>query len=262
MGKTASVIMLSALFLVGCKKDDAPDDYPGKPGQIEAKVVSGSGDISAQLAAFRHLLGDSLNVSLPANPAGRREINWDAVPAQFSDPNAFPADFFNSIDPAAAAGRKRGLVYASNDSSLRVSAKSFIDIDSSYATQFTPFSAPRVFARLGSNATEVVFKVSGTPTGAFVKGFGLVLVDVDDAGSTYLEFYNGGKSLGLYKAPVRTSTSAISFLGVFFPGERVTRVKITIGNGTLGKGVKDISNGGSKDLVVVDDLFYSEPKAL
>lgn len=262
--KAAAVLAFSSLFFVACKKDhtDPNGGYPGKPAPVEATVVSGSGDISTQLASFRKLLGDSLNISLPGNPAGRREINWDGVPAQFSDPNAFPADFFNSIDPLFAAGRKRGLLYATNDSSMRVSTKAFIDIDSSYPSQFSPFSAPRMFARLGTNVSEVVFKLPGTLTAASVQGMGIVFIDVDDNSSTFMEFFNGGKSLGLFKAPVRTASSAFSFLGVFFPGEKVTRVRITSGNGILGKGLKDLSSGGSKDLVVMDDFFYTEPKAL
>ena len=255
---TAAAVLVSATLMVACKKDNHPY-FPGKPHGVEATVVKGSGDVSAQLAQFRSLLGDTLNTSLPGNPAGRREVNWDGVPANLTDPFAFPADFFNATDPATGAGRKRGLLYATNDSSFRVSNRSFIDIDSSYATQFAPFSAPRVFTRLGSNVSEVVFRVSGTTTNASVKGLGVIFLDVDDSHSTYMEFYEGNKSLGVYKAPERTTTSNVSFLGVFFPNQKVTRVKITTGNATLAKGVKDVSNGGTKDLVVMDDFFYSEP---
>jgi hypothetical protein len=48
---------------------------------------------------------------------------------------------------------------------------------------------------------------------------------------------------------------------VFFPDEKVTRVRITAGNGALATGVKDVTDGGSKDLVVYDDFFYNEPLA-
>lgn len=257
-----AAMLLTTVVLTGCKKDDGHPDHPGKPVPVNATIVKGSGDISAQLAQFRTILGDSLNTTLPGNPAGRREINWDGVPATASDANPFPPDFFNSTDPAVGAGRKRGLVYLNNDNSLRVSSKNFVDVDSSYATQFRPFSAPRTFARLNNNVSDVAFKVAGTSTDAFVKGLGIIFSDVDDSHSTSLQFFNGNKSLGIYYAPVRSDNAGFSFLGVFFPDETVTRVKITSGNGALAAGSKDISNGGYKDIVVMDDFLYNEPKQI
>jgi len=40
----------------------------------------------------------------------------------------------------------------------------------------------------------------------------------------------------------------------------IARVRITLGTGALGAGVKDVSAGGTSDLVVFDNVIYGEPK--
>jgi hypothetical protein len=252
---------LATVLLVGCDKDDDYDYPDPKDPEIESTVISGSGDVSTQIAAFRSLIGDSLNVAPGAPATGRREVNWDGVPPDFTDANAFPPDFFGSTDPAAANGRKRGLVYENAGTTFRVSTSDFSDIDPSYADQFDPFSGNKTFGHNGDNVSIASFRVPGTNTNASVKGFGLIFTDVDESNSTTVEYFNGSKSLGVFKAPKRSAGSSFSFLGVFFPEEKVTKVKITAGNGVLGAGVLDVSNGGAKDLVVMDDFFYSEPVA-
>jgi len=181
------------------------------------------------------------------------------VPANFTNNNDFPLDFFNLTDPAGANGRKRGLVYLNAVSPLRLDSSNFADLEASYADEFIPFSNKKAIISANSNISEVAFKVAGTNTDASVKGFGIVFLDVDDANSTYLEFFNGTKSLGVFKAPAKTAGGGFSFLGVFFQEEKVTRIKIASGNGVLAAGQKDISDGGAKDLVAYDDFFYSEP---
>lgn len=257
-----TMMLLSAsLMLVSCSKDDDYDDKPPHtPPPVKATVVNAAGDLDAALAQFRTLLGAELNTT-PGKTTGRREINWDGVPANFTNANNFPFDFFNATDPALPNGRKRGLVY-NNGTSFRVDSTFFGDVDPSYVFEFKPFSVKRLFMSVGNQVSEVFFKVAGTNTDAFVRGFGLVFSDVDDANSTTLEFFSGTKSLGVFKAPVRNDLNGFSFLGVHFANEKVTRVKITAGNGVLATGVKDISQGGTKDLVVMDDFFYDEPKPL
>jgi len=257
--KIMSVASAFSIAIVGCEKDDKYDKYPpGNPTpQPNSVVVKGSGDISAQLTQFRALLGEPLN-GTPNQTAGRREVNWDGVPANLTNNNNFPFDFFNVTDPAGPNGRKRGLVM-NNSTTFRVDTTGFSEIEASYAAEFKAFSPKRAFADAVNNVSTAFFKVPGTNTDAFIKGFGVIFSDVDNANSTTLEFFTGTKSLGVFKAPVRSDANGFSFLGVHFPDEKVTSVKITSGNGKLGAGIKDISAGGNKDLVVMDDFFYNEP---
>lgn len=257
--KLAAVALAAIVLFISCDKDD--DGYGGgKPPAIKSTVVSAAGDLTAALTQFRGILGDPLNTT-PGQTAGRREVNWDGVPANLSNNADFPLDFFNNTDPNGPAGRKRGLQYVINGVQFRVDSSAFVDIDPSYANTFKAFSPKRLIAPVQGNITEIVFKVPGTTTDATVKGFGLIFSDVDDANYTTVEFFEDYKSLGVFKAPVRNDANGHSFLGVHFSDNKITRVKITAGNAALAKDVKDISEGGNKDLVVLDDFFYSEPIA-
>lgn len=252
-------ILLSLAFFASCDKDD---DYTPQTPAIQSNVIKASGDeagIGAQLDQFRALLGDQLNTT-PGQTTGRREVNWDGVPSALTNNNNFPLDFFNLTDPAGGNGRKRGLVYLDKGSPFRLDSSSFAEIDATYADELIAFSKKKSIIAANSNTSEIVFKVAGTNTDAFVKGFGIVFIDVDDANSSYLEFFNGAKSLGVFKAPVKSQAGPFSFLGVQFPNEKITRVKITAGNAALAAGLKDVTDGGSKDIVSYDDLFYSEPQ--
>ena len=260
--KALLAIISVMIAVVGCKKDSyAPvADNPAPEPSTQATFIKASGDISGALAEFRHLLGDTLNTKPNANPLGRREINWDAVPASFTNTGNFPLDFFNSTDPAVGAGRKRGFVLSGNGTTFRVDSTNFSEIDPSYAGQFQAFSPNRTFAYLGNNITLGAFRVPGTGQMATVKAFGVIFSDVDDENSTSIEYFSNEKSLGVFKAPRRSGGTPFSFVGVFFPNDQVTLVKITAGNGLLAPGVKDLSDGGTKDLVVMDDFLYTEPK--
>ena len=253
-----AVIAALVTAFSSCSKDN--DFNGGIPEPTINKVVfSAAGDsaaIVAKLNEFRVFAGDPLNTA-PGATTGRREVNWDGVPANFTNNNNFPLDFFGSSDPDLGNGRKRGLIINGNNT-FRVDSTDFSEIDASYAAQFEAFSRKRLFTYMGNNVTQVTFKVPGAQTDAFVKGFGVIFSDVDAANLTTVEYYNGNKSLGVFKAT--PAPQGFSFVGVGFPDEKVTRVKITSGNGLLAAGVKDISDGGTKDLVVMDDFLYGEPQ--
>jgi hypothetical protein len=250
-------VLLSATVWISCDKDD--DDHYPPHNEVKATVVKGSGDLTATIDEFKNLVGNVENVA-PDQTGGHRRITWDGVPPAFTNQNNFPLDFFNITDPAGPNARKKGLVYANTGAIFRVDSSSYSQIEATYANNFKPFSGKRLVTAINTNVSELVFKVAATNTDATISGFGIVFSDVDNADYTTVEFYNGNKSLGTFKAPVRSDANGHSFLGVFFPEEKITRVKIVSGNGIL-NGQKDVTDGGQKDLVVFDDFFYSEPVA-
>lgn len=242
-------LMLAAA--AGCGKDK-DDETP------ETVIITASGDITPKLDQFRNLLGAELNTT-PGQVSGRREINWDAVPDIYAT-QKLPSDFFNQVAPGSPASQQRGFIYSA-DADGRVSGNLFAGLDASNATEFSSFTGSKTFSALDDNLWNVDFEVPGQADPASVRGFGAVFSDVDVAGATTMEFFSGGRSLGTFAVPVKT-TGTFSFLGVYFPNEKVTRVTIKQGEAVVGNGVKDLTSGGNKDLVILDDVLYDEPRAI
>jgi hypothetical protein len=257
MNKTVLLTILAAATagIVSCKKDKQ-EETPLQP-----VVITATGDINASINSFRDLLGNPLN-STPGQVSGRREINWDGVPVQFQT-QSMPQDFFNPTAAGSTAAQQRGFVYepTPGDGDFRVSTTGFGNIEPTLSTQLTSFSGDKVFANINENEWNALFKVAGTTTAGSIKAFGAVFIDVDVAQNSYLEFFNGSKSLGKFFVPVHDANSNFSFLGVSFPDKIVTSVRIGHGNAKLVTGGKDISNGGTKDIVALDDFLYDEPKS-
>jgi hypothetical protein len=132
-------------------------------------------------------------------------------------------------------------------------------INATYATAFASFSPNRLFTPIGSNVTDVFFFVPGSDgtIAATVSGFGAVFSDVDFASTTKIQYFNADGD-SLYEGFVPTGTVAdgsFSFFGVLFDaGEQIARLRITTGNAALGP-----NDGGAIDVVVLDDVLYSEP---
>lgn len=256
----SSVVL--TLAIAGCDTDRvaAPGD---KPAAIQApaapragfQVVKASGDVNvrAAVAQFQSLLGDPSNGITPGQQeSGRREISWDGVPLELTNTDALPADQFS----------RNGLIYTIVGSGLRVTDKDFADINPTYADQFAPFSAPKTFAPIGSEVSEVSFRVAGSSTPAAVTGFGVVFSDVDRMGAASIKLFTAqGQSLGQYHALIRSDENGQSFVGVVFDEAIVARVVITSGQAPLGADEFDVSDGGNRDLVVFDNLLFGEPKA-
>jgi hypothetical protein len=224
------------------------------------QVFAGACDIRNVVAAYQGALG-TLNPNQPGSfGSGRREINWDAVPAQFTNIDQFPADFFNG----AATGRARGAVFTTPGTGFRVSDNNFKDVNPTYPDQFNFFSPIKTFIAVGDPVSGVNFFVPGTSTPATTNGFGVVFSDVDHLGSAMLRCFDAsGRSLGTYLAPA--CPEGFSFVGVRFAESIVARVEIVSGHKALGADSFDIStarDGPSQDLVIMDDFIYGEPIAI
>jgi len=174
-----------------------------------------SADILPQVTSFRNALG-TLNANVAGSfGSGRREINWDGVPANLSAPNNLPANFFNVNSP-------RGVVFSTPGTGFQVSGNAadagsppveFGNIDTNYPSFFAPFSSPRLFTALGSTITNVDFFVPGSTTAALVNGFGAIFSDVDNANLTSIQFFDrNNSSLGSFFVPAATGNETFSFL--------------------------------------------------
>ena len=228
--------------------------------RAQPSVFTAACDITAALTNFRTALG-------PLNPnvvgeqnGGRREVNWDAVPPAFTNTTNFPGDFFNqNFSP-----RARGVVFSTDGTGLSVSDNDFAFINPAYGAQFNSFSPIRTFSAIASAETRVDLFVAGTETPAHSTGFGVVFSDVDELGSASIKLFGvNGNSLGVYHAP--PCPGGFSFVGVQFPTPLVTALDIRSGHGPLGPDAADVSDrnrGPARDLVIMDDFIYGEPRAI
>jgi hypothetical protein len=254
MDNRMNLLALAAVAVIAaCSSDSVTNPAPVPP---QATVVTASGNIAAKVDDFRNLLGASNGGTAGEQPTGRREINWDGAGANpFDNQNNFPPDFFNTTV-------KSGAVFTTAGTGFRNDSTNFGEINPTYAGQFNFFSAKKIFAPIGSNVLDQLFQVAGQPTPAVVRGFGIVFSDVDVADKTTIQlFAQDGSSLGTFSAPVRSDAGGLSFIGVTFDQAIIARVRITLGTGALATGVNDVTDGGTVDLVVLDNLIYGEPKA-
>src|SRR5438128_12277410 len=83
---------------------------------VESGTGATAADITVARDQFRLDLGGGTVAGANGSFGGlRREINWDGVPDALADPNALPANFFNSNSP-------RGAVFSTPGTGFLVSA--------------------------------------------------------------------------------------------------------------------------------------------
>jgi hypothetical protein len=268
-----AIALFGAVMLVGCTQDGPLATNAGARGtsstgiapEVEtlkdkgdARIVSATGDILPAVDEFRDLLG-ALNQNVPGeqpvdNPGGRREINWDGVPAGFTDNDLFPFNFFNSNSP-------RGVEYSTDGTAFRVGTNDgFKNLNETYDGEFVPFSGKKMFVSRGSTVTDIHFFVAGSAKPALVKGFGSVFEDVGRAHSTTIEFYDvDGNRLLEAVAPRASDERGLSFVGALFDAPVVAWVRIRAGDTAIGA-TDNVKGAGQKDdVVVMDDFIYGEP---
>ena len=134
-------------------------------------MLPAAADITDTVNQFRDVVGTLNPNQIGSFGVGRREINWDGVPAARSAPNNLPADFFNVNSP-------RGVVFSTPGSGFQVSGSTadagagqpsleFANLNPTYPTLFNAFSAQRLFTPVGSNVMDFgTISLTTSPTSA------------------------------------------------------------------------------------------------
>ena len=242
---------------------------PGFPAIAEAVPVvfsvggdNTAGSIQPTVDVFRAALGSPNNGNAPGPLAiGRREINWDGGGATSNAIAGTPFNGFRNIRGAQFTTPGTGFVQAPASGGIDGGLAALFG-NATYGTTFGFFSPVRLFTPIGSNVTDAFFFIPGTNGSipATVSGFGAVFTDVDLLGSTSIEYFdsNGALLFSQSVLPGTVTDQSLSFLGVLFDaGERIFRVRLTSGNTPLGP-----NDGGGVDVVVMDDVLFSEPQAI
>lgn len=219
--------------------------------------------IQGAVDAFRAALGGANNGNAPGPlVGGRREINWDGGGNNFTTTApATPFNVFLNTRGAQFTTPGTGLVQAppsADPVAFPPGGLAGQFGNPTYGTIFTTFSPERLFAPVDSNVTDGFFFVPGTngAEAATVSAFGAIFTDVDLAATTYIEYFDpNGNSLGQFFAAA--FDNGLSFLGVQFSNELISRVRIVTGNSALGP-----NDGAGIDVVAMDDFIYAEPQGL
>jgi hypothetical protein len=238
-------------------------------------VYSGSGaDATTALDAFRAAIGGVKNTGVP-EASGRREINWDGVRLDGTDPNPNTqvVDSGHTVIIPVNRFQNQGALF---EDPYAVSGDGFASVNPATAGQFPAFSPNNTFVMHDQTPYQFddrfigqSFTIPGTATSAGTRGFGAIFVDVEKPGSSIEYFGHDASghevSLGTFAVPTGASGEP-QFLGVLFDQPVVTDVNLTVGTNALFNfdGHSFQSFGGENlaqgtDLAVTDDFVYAEP---
>jgi hypothetical protein len=234
-----------------------------------------SESIQSSVDAFRAALGEPNNANAPGPlTIGRREINWDG--GGNNDTTTAPVtpfDVFLNTRGAQFTTPGLGLSQAPPSGGAQGGLEGLFN-NPTYGDIFTTFSPLRLFTPVGSNVTEALFFVPGSNGGspATVRGFGAVFTDVDEpdglgrakrrgnprGASTLMEFLDvDGKRIFSSFVPASPGDGSLSFFGIMYEDAPIARVRITTGDEAPGP-----DDDATRDIVMMDDFIYGEPRPL
>jgi hypothetical protein len=237
--------------------------------------ATGSGSVAGSLGQFEAGLGSDNAARSGAQTSGFRDLNWDAATPGTYSTTAADATGVASLN--ATYANERGALLSTPGTAVEISSTGFKDIDPSYPSLFAPFSAPSIFAPIGSTTTTINFVVPGDPASnpapsagvydgsaagakATVGAFGVVFLNVEIQGAGSFQFLApDGSVLATFQAP-SSSKDDPGFVGIALAGAPVAAVRLTTGTTPLAAGVLDSVTGSSgTNLVALDDIAYAEP---
>ena len=198
------------------------------PVNVQQAAGPNAAAIQSAVDAYRAGLG-TLNANNPGSVgSGRREINWDGVPARPILAECLPAGLLQREH----GGRARGVVFDTHGSGFQVSSSAgvapieFDNINPTYSSLFTTFSPPKLFTAIHSKFVDVRFFVPGSSTPATTSGFGSVFTDVDRKRRTQIKYFDErNRPLGKFDVPASPGNETLSFLGVRFLDDQVAAGK-------------------------------------
>jgi hypothetical protein len=269
----ASFGLLSVVLTVEqtAEAQGTPSDFVAP--QVFQANAPGAAALQGAVDAYRAALGNPNNGNNPppGDGSGHREINWDG-----GNPNLLvttapvtPFDTFLNTRGSRFTTPGTGLSQAPPSGGPTNGLAGLFN-NLTYGSVFSTFSPSRLSTPVGSNITEGLFFVPGAnpvpgpnpAAPATVTGFGAIFTDVRAPGrrgpSTELEYFDkDGNLIFTGFVPPSPTNKGLSFFGIIFEDARIARVRIKTGD--VAPGPNDTRR---HDVVVMDDFFYGEPRAL
>ena len=277
--KLSNITIISGLVLIAITKINAKkSNYCiGMNGnEIPFTVISATSPnsigLNTSFELYRTLLGGVNNGnSIEILPTGHRQINWDAPIVPFN----MPPDFFvRNITRGQNSRSSNNMFVVSNPVNNTVNGPDnlFDSINKDVAANLQAFTQKRLFALLGSTTIYIEFSVPGAPftSRATVQGFGSVFVDVNEENLTNMIFYAKSGCV-IAEEYVPSFAGGLSFVGGYSndPNFPIYTVEMELGSKALDDDKSKScfatffrSEKKNKDVVVMDDFIYSEPKAV